>query len=135
VIYSGVLLAIIVALGVSIALRTPLGLDVIRDRNSLYRETGEGLVENVYTLKIINMDEHRHHYDLSVSGIPGMKLIRDDRQVEAGSGEVISLPVRVRVDPADLKRVSTEIVFSLKARSEDDIEVQEKARFLGPLQH
>jgi|TARA_B100001964_G_C14131435_1_gene553072 polyferredoxin len=34
--------------------RNPVSLDVIRDRNALYRETGEGLIENVYTLRVIN---------------------------------------------------------------------------------
>ncbi len=132
--YIGLLTALIVALLVSIALRTPLGLDVIRDRNSLYRTTTEGRVENVYTLKIINMDEQRHRYALSVSGIPGMALVMDKKTIRADSGEVVSIPVRVRVDSAELKRTSTEIIFSLAAEGNDAIRTQEKARFLGPLQ-
>ena len=37
--------------------RIPLEVDIIRDRNSLYRETNEGLIENVYTLKILNKSQ------------------------------------------------------------------------------
>ena len=37
-----------------IATRDPLSLDVIRDRNAFYRETLDGMIEKVYTLKIIN---------------------------------------------------------------------------------
>jgi len=133
-IYSALLLALIVALLTSIALRTPLQLDVLRDRNSLYRQTDKGLVENVYTLKLINMDEQRHQYRLDVSGIDGMKLVMDAKQVVANSGEVLSLAVRVQVDPVELKRSSTEIIFTLSAMSNAQITVQEQARFLGPLQ-
>ena len=74
VIFGIALLALVVALAVGIASRTPLVLDVIRDRNTLYRETGEGLVENVYTLKLINMDDMDHRYAITVSGIEGMEL-------------------------------------------------------------
>ena len=133
-IYGAILLTLIIGLITSIVLRTPLGLDVLRDRNSLYRQTDEGWVENVYTLKFINMDEQRHRYRLSVSGIPDMKLIRDNRQIIAESGEIISLPVRIQVDPADLKRPSTEITFSAVSATDEAIQVEEKARFLGPVQ-
>ena len=50
-VYGLILVALAVALGVSLGLRTPLELDVIRDRNALYRQTSDGMVENVYTLK------------------------------------------------------------------------------------
>ena len=38
-------------------MRTPIILDVIRDRNTLYRESPDNMIENIYTLKIINQDE------------------------------------------------------------------------------
>ncbi len=133
-IYSALLVALIAGLFISIALRTPLDMDVLRDRNSLYRQTDEGLVENVYTLKLINMDEKRHVYQLSVSGIQGMKLAMDASQILVNSGEVLSLPVRIQVDPADLKRSSTEITFKLVAKFDPTVFESEKARFLGPLQ-
>ncbi|MDX1519444.1 MAG: cytochrome c oxidase accessory protein CcoG, partial [Gammaproteobacteria bacterium] len=73
IIYASIL-AVLVSLFIGIvATRVPLALDVIRDRNQLYRET-QGLIENVYTLKIINMDDVTHKYDLSVQGIEGLKM-------------------------------------------------------------
>ncbi|MFT5448013.1 MAG: polyferredoxin [Gammaproteobacteria bacterium] len=60
---------------VAVLMRTPVGLDVLRDRNALYRETSQGLVENVYTLKIINMDERRHEYTVEIAGLPGAELM------------------------------------------------------------
>ena len=59
-IYAGILLILLVTVVYSIAVRTPAKLDIIRDRNTLYRETSEGLIENVYTLRILNKDDETH---------------------------------------------------------------------------
>ncbi|MEN8132207.1 MAG: cytochrome c oxidase accessory protein CcoG, partial [Pseudomonadota bacterium] len=74
-IYATLLLAMSIGLFYSISQRVPLELDVIRDRNALYRETHEGLVENIYTLKVINKDTVEHSYRLAVSGLDGVELI------------------------------------------------------------
>ncbi len=65
-----------------------MDLDVIRDRSALYRATNEGLVENIYPLKVINKDQHSHHYPLKVSCLEGLKLINviSDLQVAEGEG-------------------------------------------------
>ena len=49
--------------------RVPLGLDVIRDRKTLFRERA-GRIENVYTLKVLNMNERPHRYELHAERIP-----------------------------------------------------------------
>jgi polyferredoxin len=105
---------------------------VIRDRNSLFRETNEGLIENVYTLKVINMDKVEHEYSLSVTGIEGLNMKMDAIDIVVGSGEVIELPVRVNIDPEHLQERSSEISFHLDALDGEDLSVTEKARFLGP---
>ena len=40
----------------SMATRTPIILDIIRDRNTLFRELPGDIVENTYTLKLINQN-------------------------------------------------------------------------------
>jgi cytochrome c oxidase accessory protein FixG len=133
VIYAIVLLALVAALGVGIVSRTPLALDVIRDRNTLYRETGEGLVENVYTLKLINMDDDDHRYEITVSGIDGMQLSLDTDQIPVAAREVLSVAARVRADPYSLERASSTIIFTLQSVDEESLRVEEEARFLGPV--
>ncbi|MDH3316039.1 MAG: cytochrome c oxidase accessory protein CcoG [Gammaproteobacteria bacterium] len=132
VIYGVILLGLAAALGVSLALRTPLILDVIRDRNALYRETPEGLVENVYTLKIVNMDDADHDFSISVRGIEGVELLLDRAPVEVAGGEVLSIPVRLRVDPYSLENPSSRVVFELAAMDNPSLRVETKGRFLGP---
>ncbi len=113
--------------------RMPLELDIIRDRNTLYRETSEGLVENVYTLKLINMDEKPHNYRLEVSGLEGLELKTDRAEIKVASGDVLNLPVSVRVDPIVLRRAANEIEFSLTAEDDPQLTRTETARFLGPV--
>src|SRR5690606_28161943 len=50
-VYGAILVAALVAVLFGLVNRDPVGLDVIRDRNALYRETSDGWIENVYTLK------------------------------------------------------------------------------------
>ena len=46
--------------------RVLLRADLLRDRNALYRELPDNLIENVYTLKLINMDFKPHQYKIEV---------------------------------------------------------------------
>ena len=80
-VYASILLLLSGMLVTHITQRIALDLDVIRDRNTLYRETNEGLIENVYTLKILNMDEQPHQYDLRAEGIDGLKLVLDQPEI------------------------------------------------------
>ena len=58
-VYTALLLAIIAAAAdVSLYLRNPLKVDVIRDRGALAREAAPGMIENVYRLQIMNTDEN-----------------------------------------------------------------------------
>jgi cytochrome c oxidase accessory protein FixG len=132
VVYAVILLVITGIFAYSIGTRTSLGLDVIRDRNRLYRETDAGLIENVYTLKILNMDDVAHRYTLSVTGIPGLELHTDMKDIEVMAGDVMDLPVRLRADEAELEERSNKIVFELVASDRPGLKVKEEARFLGP---
>ena len=132
IMYTILLLALTVGLFYAISQRTPLELDIIRDRNSLYRETANGLVENVYTLKVVNMDEQTHRYSLTVSGLDGLELVNATPVIEVSGGEVLTLPVSVRVDPIVLKRTANEIEFTISAQDNAELTSIETARVLGP---
>ena len=135
VIYGLLLLVLTSLLFYSMATRTPLRMDIIRDRNVLYQETTEGLVENTYILKIINMDEKPHTYRLSVEGIEGAQLVTREPEITAPSGKVITIPVRVRVDPVNLKKTSSTLRFHLQAVDDPELAIVETGRFLGPVTH
>ncbi|MGV6859687.1 MAG: cytochrome c oxidase accessory protein CcoG [bacterium] len=132
IIYGLFITALFVALMTSILTRTPLELDIIRDRNSLYRETSEGMIENVYTLKVINMDEKPHRYAISADGIPDMEL-KGVKDAEVKSGQVVDMAVKIQVDPEALKTRDNDIHFYIHAVDNPEIGQEEEARFLGPV--
>jgi len=132
IVYAIILLGLIAAVGVGLASRTPLALDVIRDRNTLYRETNDGMVENVYNLKLINMDDKNHRYQITVSGIEGMALALDNDLIPLEAHEVLSISARVTADPYSLDRTSSTISFTLQSVDDESLRVDEEARFLGP---
>ena len=133
IVYASLLMIISLTLIYSIATRIPLEMDIIRDRNALYRETVEGLVENIYTLKLINMDTKDHKYQIRVDGLKNMTFIQPDSEIKIKSGEVVNLAVRIQIDPVNLSKTSSNVNFYLQAIDQADLAVTEKARFIGPL--
>ncbi len=133
IIYAVILVLLLGSLITMIATRTPLELDVIRDRNELFRETDDGRIENVYTLKLINMDDKPHSYDLVVEGIDGLEINYDVDDIYVAGASVLDLPIRLRVDEGKLSSRSTTIHLRLTARDDKSLNVEEEARFLGPL--
>ncbi len=130
-VYAGILLAMFITIGYTIGTRTLVELDVIRDRNSLFIETDDGLIENVYSLRIINIDNNPHIYEITASGIKGLQLIKD-KELQIGAGEVMTVPVRLAVDYENLSQRSTPVTFTLTAKNNPELTVTEEARFLGP---
>ena len=132
IIYALILFIATSSVFYSVTSRVALELDVIRDRNRLYRETNEGLIENVYTLKILNMDSEPHRYTLRAEGITDLELLVDDDTIEVDSGSVAELIVRLRVDEVNLETQSAKVQFHLQAVDANHLTVEEDARFLGP---
>ena len=58
-VYGLLLAGFMVAWAVGVGTRSDLIVEALRDRNALYRETADGLVENAYTLKLVNKADDR----------------------------------------------------------------------------
>ncbi len=133
-IYAVILLSIASVVLWSLIHRDIVEMDVIRDRNALYRETKEGLIENIYTLKIINKDDNGHRFVIGASGLPGLQLDMENKEIDVEGGEVYSVTARLRIDPAELSgKRSHEVVFSALTYDGSALESFENARFLGPI--
>uniref|UniRef100_UPI00356330BA 4Fe-4S dicluster domain-containing protein n=1 Tax=Hydrogenophaga sp. TaxID=1904254 RepID=UPI00356330BA len=130
-IYSGILLLITLAVGVSLFLRTPLRVDVIRDRGALARMVEQGRIENVFRLQVMNATESPQRYVIEVSGLPGI-VIASDAQIEVLPTEVRSAVLRVQVPPDAAAPGSHAIHFVIQSTGDDVAQVTEKAAFLVP---
>ena len=132
VLVYGALLALLVAgFFVALGLRTPLGLDVIRDRNALFRMLDDGRVENVYTLKILNKSEQGHDFVVAVSGAGALVLDPAQAIYRVAPGEVHPAIVRVR-RPAWEPAGPETIHFTVTANDDPRVRAQHDARLLAP---
>jgi cytochrome c oxidase accessory protein FixG len=100
-IYGAVLLMIGAAFVLSLSLRSPFKLDVVRDRMSLGREVEGGQIENLYRLQLMNATEQPQRYRLQVRGIAGAMLTdASDVAVAPAQARWVTRAVRVPADAA-----------------------------------
>jgi cytochrome c oxidase accessory protein FixG len=130
-VYATLLLLLTAGLVTSMATRTPIILDVIRDRNSLYRELPGNMVENIYTIKVINQRNDERSFHLSVDGVPGIELDGVAEVVVVEGGGVLSLPVRARAHRDNAYGIMN-ITFSVADVDDASLTISETSRFLGP---
>ena len=123
-IYGGILALGCLAMLWSLATRSDLRVDVIRDRAMLAREVQGGLIENVYQLQIMNMQEVTRVLDIRVSGLDGIRLDGAQR-VEVLPASTESVTVQVRVPPESGTPGSHEIFFDVNVVNDPKVAVRE----------
>jgi cytochrome c oxidase accessory protein FixG len=128
--YTGLLSSIIVAVGISLAVRTPFKVDVVRDRASLARIVGGGKIENNYRLQIMNAAEEAQRFTISAEGLPGLQM-DTDAQVMVASTESQWVSVRLQVPYDAAPAGSHPIHFSISSSSPAET-IVEKSVFLVP---
>ena len=129
--YAIVLLVMSTMLVLEIVNRVPLSLDIIRDRTELAKENFNGDIENVYTLKILNMSQLDNKYRLSVKGLDNAKW-HGPQEVDVKAATVSTLPISISVDPYDLKGYMTDIEFVIELVSdEDEVKLEQESRFFN----
>jgi cytochrome c oxidase accessory protein FixG len=129
--YGLVLLLMATGMSTALALRTPLKVDVIRDRGSMGREVDGGRIENVYRLQLMNTAERAHLFHIQVGGIPTAAIVDED-VVELAGATTRAVPVRVRVDHGAARTGSNALTFTVTAEDDPALHVTEKAVFIVP---
>lgn len=129
-IYSCILLGLSIAMVVSLAIREPLKVDVIRDRASLARIVSGGKLENVYRLQVMNATENAQTYGISVKGLNGIEMA-EGQVVDVDAAQTRGVTVRVQIPYASAETGSHPIEFEITASSGHG-HVLEKSVFLVP---
>ena len=129
VVYTVILWTLIIVLGFSLVMRTPMRVDVVKDR-SMPRITQTGEIENVYRLQIMNATEVKQELHIKVRGLDGVKIETDD-DFEVGPALSRWVAVRVGVPYGSLKEGSHKIWFDIDSEDEQ-IHVTEASVFLVP---
>jgi cytochrome c oxidase accessory protein FixG len=131
-IYGTLLLLLIAGFGFAVAHRQLLEVDVLRDRNALYRQSEPGVIENVYTIRLINKDEAAHVLHFDVLGLPDARIDTDESAPTIHPGEVLSAPVRVRV-PGNRVSGGRDIQIVVTSQDAAALRTVAQARFIAPV--
>ena len=129
-VYSSILIIITAALFISLALRTPFKVDVIRDRASLARIVNDGKIENVYRLQVMNATESMQNYRITVSGLPGL-VLATEATISVDATQSRWVPVTLQLPYEGASAGSHEIHFEVQALNSSG-HVSEKSVFLVP---
>ena len=129
-IYTAILGIVIVGMLVSLSLRQPFKVDVVRDRGAQARMVGPGLIENVYRLQIMNATEAQQRYRISASGLPGLSL-SSDNEVAVDATQSRWVAVRLQLPLEAAKPGSHVIQFEIEG-VDRPAHVLEKSVFVVP---
>ena len=128
--YSAVLLALCTAMLASLVTRTPLKVDVVRDRAALSRVVAGGQLENIYRVQVMNATEQPQRYRITASGLQGLQ-VASEPEVEIGPAESRWVAVRLQVPYGAVPAGSHTVHLDVQALG-DRAQVSEKTVFLVP---
>ncbi len=139
VIYSVIWLALVVGFMASLAMRTPLKVDIIRDRGALGREVEGRWIENVYRLQLINTTEAPMRVAVS-AGSNALKGLAVEYDHAAGNLEPTSnrlIPIRVRVPIESAEQGTHKIEVTVTAVPDEGTgshgaEIRQSTSFIVP---
>jgi cytochrome c oxidase accessory protein FixG len=131
-IYATLLLALVAGFVIAVTHRSLVNLDVIRDRNAMYRILDDGRIENVYTMRIINKDTHPHTMIFAVEDLDGVLIDSDQPTYNVGAESVATATIRLRLPPG-LAQGSREIRIVAIAEDAPSIRAPSKSRFIAPV--
>ncbi|MEL7310319.1 MAG: cytochrome c oxidase accessory protein CcoG [Pseudomonadota bacterium] len=129
-IYTAVLAGLVSLFLYSLINKPEVIVDVLRDRNALYRDVGLRGIENTFLLHVINKTESAKTYTLEVEGIDGIS-ISTEQAVSVPANTAYKWPVAV-LAPHDAVTSGQTITFVLRDATDSSVLVREDSRFRGP---
>jgi cytochrome c oxidase accessory protein FixG len=105
----------------ALALRSPLSLSVLHDRNPLFVTMRDGSISNGYDLKVLNMTPEPRTVTISIAGLEGATLAVNDHpaltptslEVELDPDKVMSLRAFVQVPAAQLPQTQARFIVAV----------------------
>ncbi len=110
--------------------RSPLDLNVLRDRNPRFVMLSDGSVRNGYDVKILNMTPHLRTVKLSIEGLPGAQMILGGTGKEAtktlnldlAPDRVLPIRLYIKTDPKEINAGRSDFILKI-----ENIENEESA--------
>ena len=129
-IYGFLLLGMFATFAVGIAQRSPLIVDVMRDKQ-LYRVNNQGDIENSYTLRLINKAVDSQVYKFRIESDAAVSIGNHVREFSLAAEEVQTLAVTLVAKQGKVKG-RADVRFVLES-ADGSVTVIEESRFLAPV--
>lgn len=122
VVYAVLMATVIGAMGIGLWQHQPYKFNVLRDRAFLSRETDDGLLENGFTLRVMNYGESAQDYRVEVEGLPSASVSTRPERIRVEANGDATVYAWVRADTADLPRGSHPFRFRLVPKQGEALE-------------
>ena len=129
-IYSSVLIVLCVVMLTSLISRTPLKVDIVRDRVALSRIVAGGKLENIYRLQIMNATETPQRYRIDARGLDGLE-VASEPEVDIDAAQSRWVVVRLQIPYGSASPGSHAVKFDVAAIG-GGAKLTEKSVFLVP---
>ena len=106
-----------------------LRAEMIRDRNALYRELSGSMIENVYSLRLVNMDDAPHIYSIQVTGLEEASI--DAGPIGLAAEQAGMFTIRLRA-PRAAGQGGQDIEISVQAEDAPGMNATTASRFFLP---
>lgn len=129
-IYLGALLALMALVGMTVASRQPLLVDVLRDRTALHRVSDQ-MLENPYTIKLTNRTEDELNISIAVEGMDGIYVIEPVRPVTVAPSQVANQPLTIGL-PLENAQAGMHAITVSASDDDGQIHSETETRFFIP---
>ena len=129
--YGLAVLVISAFIGAQLLTRVPIEVDLIRDRQTLFHDLGEGVIENTYHLKVSNKSQETITTSVALNDVVDYKYIGQQRLLIAPNATIEQM-LRIQIHTDNLISPKTDITFDVKSINDKSIRMEQESRFLAP---
>ncbi|MBL4764167.1 MAG: cytochrome c oxidase accessory protein CcoG [Colwellia sp.] len=126
--YASFCLVCTIAMTLWINARIPLEASILRDRNTLYSVNYQGIIENTYTLKILNKSQQPLHFSINVPELE-VEILELPQKLLIKPGAMQTVPLTLAIDGNNLENKMTHISFIIQAIEQPSILLKRKTIF------
>lgn len=129
--YSGLLGILLVILTTLLVTRADVEATVLRVPGTLYTETEDGFVSNLYNIQLINKTFEDIDLEVKIENSPGSSITKiGDQDIHVPSNGIMEGVFLVKIPKENIQRTKTEL--SLGFYFNEELITTEKTNFFGP---
>jgi cytochrome c oxidase accessory protein FixG len=128
--YSIVLSLLVIILTILLFTRAPLEATILRTPGSLYQQTEDGFVTNIYNVKIVNKTFEEKIIDLELKS-PNGQLELIGGKLKVAEGDVAQTSFLVKLPKEQIRFNNSPISINIK--SGEKLVVEKRTSFIGPV--